>query len=194
MTQRTTNDNDHRAQIEAVSRYGTVLETFFGEHGRRKPIRRDIKSSPGSVFENTKTNHSLRPTSVHQSEIMASWSFIGLLVALAVATAAIVVKWRFRPHPVPGIPHHPITSIWGDMPALGQSISKHGAAFEPGAFFDESYKKFGPVFQVSDTEGADCPSQSLQRSVSSGSVCKCCGDCRRTRGGRYHTLECCKGP
>ncbi|KAJ1303773.1 hypothetical protein OPQ81_008196 [Rhizoctonia solani] len=47
-------------------------------------------------------------------------NLLGAVIGSAVL-ARIVYSWLI-PKPIPGIPHNPITSIWGDIPA----IVKHG--------------------------------------------------------------------
>ncbi|KAG8908011.1 hypothetical protein FRC01_007524 [Tulasnella sp. 417] len=71
-----------------------------------------------------------------------------IVVSSTVAISlALVLKW-VRPKPLPGIPHHPITSFWGDLPAMAAAAKKHGTIYELGSFFDQSMRELGPVFQI----------------------------------------------
>ncbi|KAG8894578.1 hypothetical protein FRB99_001131 [Tulasnella sp. 403] len=53
-----------------------------------------------------------------------------------------------RPKPLPGIPHYPVTSFFGDIMALGTDAVKYGTPFSEGAFFWTSVEKLGPIYQV----------------------------------------------
>jgi hypothetical protein len=79
---------------------------------------------------------------------MPTTSTLAINGSLVILATYLISKW-LKPRAIPGIPHHPITSIWGDLPALGKERDKYGSPFEPGAFFSASHERLGPLYQVS---------------------------------------------
>lgn len=69
------------------------------------------------------------------------------LVVLAISTVAFLKRW-IRPKPLPGIPHYPVTSVLGDLPAVKQDMQLHGHFFEEQAIGAKAINELGPVFQV----------------------------------------------
>ncbi|KAG9018268.1 hypothetical protein FRB90_011668 [Tulasnella sp. 427] len=70
-----------------------------------------------------------------------------VLSSTVAVSLALVIKW-IRPKPLPGIPHHPITSFWGDLPAMAKAAKEYGTIYEHGSFFEQSMRELGPVFQI----------------------------------------------
>ncbi|KAG8910235.1 hypothetical protein FRC01_006448 [Tulasnella sp. 417] len=56
-------------------------------------------------------------------------------------------KW-VRPKPIPGIPHYPITSFWGDIPKLTEDMRKYGNIFDENAFYGAAFKAGNPMWQM----------------------------------------------
>lgn len=73
-----------------------------------------------------------------------------LLVALGSLPLVIFIKQWFRPKPIPGIPHFPITSIWGDIPAMDKDIKERGTFMEVGGLAEKAVHELGPIFQVNE--------------------------------------------
>ncbi|KAG8904273.1 hypothetical protein FRB99_001976 [Tulasnella sp. 403] len=69
-------------------------------------------------------------------------------VVCSVPVLFYVTKRLLRPRPLPGIPHHPITSPLGDFWSLAADTAEYGTPFDEGSFFWTSAEKLGPVFQV----------------------------------------------
>lgn len=78
---------------------------------------------------------------------LQSHSTIIVLSSTLAVSLALAIK-LIRPKPLPGIPHHPITSFWGDLPRMAAAAKEHGTIYELGSFFEQSMRELGPVFQV----------------------------------------------
>ena len=78
--------------------------------------------------------------------------FDGLSNAQLGTAAAAVVAVPFLgllytsllPKPIPGVPHNPVTSIWGDIPQIKRATE--GRSF--GEHLAEEINKHGLIFQV----------------------------------------------
>ncbi|CAE6443891.1 unnamed protein product [Rhizoctonia solani] len=69
-------------------------------------------------------------------------------VALVFGTALLVrlgYSWLW-PKPIPGIPHNPIASIWGDMAAISKAKKENNMTFVD--FLGHMVKVHGPISQV----------------------------------------------
>ena len=69
-------------------------------------------------------------------------------VAAVVITAVPLLRLSYTsllPKPIPGVPHNPITSIWGDAPQL--AVATKDKTFSE--YLADEVKKHGPIFQVS---------------------------------------------
>ena len=80
--------------------------------------------------------------------VMPTTSTLAINGSLVILATYLFAKW-LKPRALPGIPHYPVTSIWGDLPALGKERDQYGSPFEPGAFFSASHERLGPLYQVS---------------------------------------------
>ncbi|KAG8978705.1 hypothetical protein FRC05_009978 [Tulasnella sp. 425] len=58
-----------------------------------------------------------------------------------------ILKW-VRPKPIPGIPHYPITSFWGDIPKIKEDTEKYGTVVENGSIFRRALEGGQPIFQI----------------------------------------------
>ncbi|KAH7334114.1 hypothetical protein B0J17DRAFT_124574 [Rhizoctonia solani] len=58
--------------------------------------------------------------------------------------APLVYSWMI-PKPIPGVPHNPITSIWGDVPAIIQA-TKEGKHYVD--YVDDMVKRHGQISQL----------------------------------------------
>ncbi|KAG8919817.1 hypothetical protein FRC02_001350 [Tulasnella sp. 418] len=69
------------------------------------------------------------------------------VIACVVVSGASI--WAIRhwlyPKPIDGIPHFPITSILGDVPAMREAAKKKG---EMVSFFSKGVNELGPIFQL----------------------------------------------
>lgn len=80
-------------------------------------------------------------------------------VLLALGSAPIfyfIIAPKLRIKPIPGIPHHPITSFWGDIPRLASDTEKFGTIFDGDAIVPTGVKALGPIFQVRGTVTSCC--------------------------------------
>ncbi|KAG8899757.1 hypothetical protein FRC01_010387, partial [Tulasnella sp. 417] len=58
-----------------------------------------------------------------------------------------ITKW-IRPKPLPGIPHFPITSFWGDIPRVANDMRTHGTIFDGKGFMVEAFQSGAPMWQM----------------------------------------------
>ncbi|KAG8934296.1 hypothetical protein FRC02_010250 [Tulasnella sp. 418] len=58
----------------------------------------------------------------------------------------LLVRYHLYPKPLPGIPHPPFTTIWGNIPELGEAIKTHQAL--SGPFFERYARELGPIYQT----------------------------------------------
>lgn len=86
--------------------------------------------------------------STPQSVMLDMLSNAQLGAAVAVVVAAVPLFQIFYtsllPKPIPGVPHNPVTSIWGDIPQIIK-VSKHKTF---GEHLADEVEKHGPIFQV----------------------------------------------
>ncbi|KIO25299.1 hypothetical protein M407DRAFT_25415 [Tulasnella calospora MUT 4182] len=59
----------------------------------------------------------------------------------------VLTKW-IRPKPLPGIPHFPITSFWGDIPRVANDIRTHGTIFDGKGFMVEAFRSGASMWQM----------------------------------------------
>lgn len=82
---------------------------------------------------------------------MSSWSHepsvnAAILVAIFALLAHLVYLWLL-PKPIPGIPHNPVASIWGDIPAITNATKDGKMTF--AGYVAGVVEKHGPILQVS---------------------------------------------
>ncbi|KAG8965600.1 hypothetical protein FRC05_003194 [Tulasnella sp. 425] len=58
-----------------------------------------------------------------------------------------LAKW-IRPKPLPGIPHFPITSFWGDIPRVAKDMRTQGTIFDGTGFMAEAFESGAPLWQM----------------------------------------------
>jgi hypothetical protein len=58
----------------------------------------------------------------------------------------LVLRHVFWPKPIPGVPHNPVTSFWGDMLVMGQVEKETAATVQK--FFEPNARKLGAIYQV----------------------------------------------
>ncbi|KIO21433.1 hypothetical protein M407DRAFT_28954 [Tulasnella calospora MUT 4182] len=71
---------------------------------------------------------------------------IGAVCGLPFAYLALA-KW-IRPKPLPGIPHFPVTSFWGDIPRMARDMRTEGTIFDGKGFLAEAFQSAAPIWQM----------------------------------------------
>ncbi|KIO21435.1 hypothetical protein M407DRAFT_28957 [Tulasnella calospora MUT 4182] len=71
---------------------------------------------------------------------------IGTVCGLPLAYLALA-KW-VRPKPLPGIPHFPITSFWGDIPRMAKDMRTEGTIFDGKGLLAEAFQSAAPIWQM----------------------------------------------
>ncbi|CUA66567.1 Cytochrome P450 86A1 [Rhizoctonia solani] len=71
------------------------------------------------------------------------------IVAAVLTALVLFVRFAYRwlsPKPIPGIPHDPITSIWGDIPAIAEATSDGWTTFSD--YVAKVVAKHGSLLQI----------------------------------------------
>ncbi|KAG8893205.1 hypothetical protein FRC00_010851, partial [Tulasnella sp. 408] len=71
---------------------------------------------------------------------------IGAVCGIPIVYLAFT-KW-IRPKPLPGIPHFPITSFWGDIPRVVEDMRIHGTIFDGKGLMAEAFRTGVPMWQM----------------------------------------------
>lgn len=82
-------------------------------------------------------------------------SVLGCAAALVVAVLFVRLAYmRLLPKPIPGVPHNPITGIWGDIPKITR-VTKEKTF---GDYIADEAREHGSLFQVSTSRSRACRS------------------------------------